>query len=86
MLVLDELWAGTLAPCAKAFYDQEDCRAASQRHMEADRRLRAELSGGQLALLDREQSAGAELEGVEQREMFYYGFRMGARLILDILE
>lgn len=85
MLVLDELWAGTLAPCAEAFYDKEDCRGASRRHMEADRRLRAALDGDQLALLDREQSACAALEAIEQREMFYYGFRMGARLMLDVL-
>ena len=85
MLVLDELWAGALAPCAEAFYDREDCRDASRRHMEADRRLRAALDEDQLALLDGEQGACAALEGIEQREMFYYGFRMGARLMLDVL-
>ena len=85
MDILKEIWNG-LSPKEKAFYEDAAYAEAMQRLTEQDALLRATLSQEQEKMLNAMQNEEAALSNANRQNMFLYGFRMGARLVLEIME
>lgn len=85
MEILKEIWNG-LSPKEKAFYEDAAYAEAMQRLTEQDALFRATLSQEQEKLLNAIQNEEAALSTANRQNMFLYGFCMGARLMLEILE
>ena len=85
MEILKEIWNG-LSAREKAFYEDETYAEATRRLTEQDALLRAMLSQEQEEMLNAMQIEEAALFQANRENMFLYGFRMGARLMLEVLE
>ena len=85
MEILKEIWNG-LSAREKAFYEDETYAEATRRLTEQDALLRAMLSQEQEEMLNAMQIEEAALSQANRENMFLYGFRMGARLMLEVLE
>lgn len=85
MEILKEIWNG-LSPKEKAFYEDAAYTEAMHRLTEKDALFRATLSQEQENLLNAIQNEEAALSNANRQYMFLYGFRMGARLMLEIME
>ncbi len=85
MEILKEIWNG-ISPKEKAFYEDAAYAEAMQRLTEQDALLRATLSQEQEKMLNAMQNEEAALSNANRQNMFLCGFRMGARLVLEIME
>ena len=85
METLKEIWNG-ISPKEKAFYEDAAYAEAMHRLTEKDALFRATLSQEQENLLNAIQNEEAALSNANRQNMFLYGFRMGARLMLEIME
>ncbi len=85
MGILDQIWNG-IAPKEKAFYEDAAYTEAMHRLAQQDALLRATLSQEQESQLNAMQKEEAALSAANRQNMFLYGFRMGARLMLEILD
>lgn len=85
MEILKEIWNG-ISPKEKAFYEDAAYAEAMQRLTEQDALLRSTLSQEQEKMLNAMQKEEAALSNANRQNMFLYGFRMGARLVLEIME
>ena len=85
MEILKEIWNG-LSPKEKAFYEDAAYTEAMHRLTEQDALFRATLSQEQEKMLNAMQKEEAALSNANRQNMFLYGFRMGTRLMLEIME
>ena len=85
METLKEIWNG-ISPKEKAFYEDAAYAEAMHRLTEQDTLFRATLSQEQEKMLNAMQKEEAALSNANRQNMFLYGFRMGARLVLEIME
>ena len=85
MEILKEIWNG-ISPKEKAFYEDAAYTEAMRRLTEQDALFRATLSQEQEKLLNAMQNEEAALSNANRQNMFLYGFRMGARLMLEVME
>lgn len=85
MEILKEIWNG-ISPKEKAFYEDAVYAETMHRLTEKDALFRATLSQEQENLLNAIQNEEAALSNANRQNMFLYGFRMGARLMLEVLE
>ena len=85
MEILKEIWNG-LTPKEKAFYEDAAYAEVMHRLTEKDALFRATLSQEQEKMLNAMQNEEAALSTANRQNMFLYGFRMGARLVLEIME
>jgi len=83
--ILDELWYGNIYPhriCRESGKDAKELMGYIARHHED---LKATLSDEQSKILEKFDSCFAELTDINEREIFTYAFRLGAKIMLDIL-
>ena len=83
--VLEDLWYGNICPSS-------DCRDISKETKElmgyiADHhsRLRSTLTDEQNELLEKFDDCYAELTDINEREIFVYAFKLGARIAIEVL-
>lgn len=85
MYVLNKLWRGEISPCEK--YIQAGSELDNLLHLLCQREemLRSSLSPESKKLLSEYQNVREEMQNLENSDCFYEGFRMGAKMMLDIL-
>ena len=83
--ILEELWYGNVCP-------SNDCREATKETKElmgyiADHHdsLRAMLTDKQKELLEKFDDCYAELTDINEREIFAYAFRLGAKIAIEVM-
>ena len=86
MTVLNELWYGNIAPST-------DCRLSTKETKELigyiathHDNLSATLDEKQKDILQRFDDCWSELSEINEREIFTYAFRLGARIMLEVLK
>ena len=67
------------------FCKSEEYREALKKLIDADNSLRESLSADQIALLDAAKECNNRLNEIVTAESFANGFRLGVRLILEVL-
>ena len=82
---LEELWYGNLCPQTDAAggtgEEKERMRDLSRHH----ERLMATLAEGQKELFEQFDDCYAEVTGIRECEIFSCGFRLGARMVMEIM-
>ena len=83
--ILEELWYGNLCPIENY---RESCEQMSdlteyiKRHRND---LKATMSDEQKAIFEKLDDCSDELDNMSQREIFAYGFRLGARIAVEVM-
>lgn len=83
--ILEELWYGNLCPIENY---RESCEQMSdlteyiKRHRND---LKATMSDEQKAIFEKLDDCSDELDNMSQREIFAYGFRLGARIAFEVM-
>ena len=84
--ILKNLYHGKITPDTKQFVSGSDYERWLTILTDCDEKLRIELTNEQAALLTSLQNAQAELNGIANCEDFAEGFRLGAQMMLAVLE
>lgn len=84
--ILEELWYGNVCPdigCRTASEERKELLGYVAKHYD---KLRATLADGQQEILEKFDDCRAELTDREEREIFVYAFRLGARIAMEIMQ
>ena len=84
--ILSELYHGNLNPVAKSVVPGSEFQKRQREVAELEERLMAQLDEGQQTLLQDFITAQSNLLYISGEERFTGGFRMGAKMILEIFE
>jgi hypothetical protein len=84
--ILSELYHGNLNPVAKAVDQGSEYQMCQHKVADLEEKLMAQLDEEQQKLLQDFISAQGELNYISGEERFTDGFRMGAKLILELFE
>ena len=83
--IIDELFYGNITPNERTFARDSEYGQALEQLTEAEEILRHVLDKEDREVLDRLTDAQQTMDAIATREYFADGFRLGAKLMLDIL-
>lgn len=82
--IIEELWCANIDPsinCRKINEENKELMEYVARHHDD---LQATLSDDQKKILEKLDDCYAELTGINERKIFSYAFRLGARIAIEI--
>ena len=85
MGILEELWYGNVCPntgCCEATKETKELMGYIADHHD---NLRATLTDKQKEILEKFDDCYAELTDINEREIFVYAFRLGAKIMLEVM-
>ena len=85
MYILDELYAGNVNPAERTFQRNDSYAKTMDQLAEAEEQLSRRLDDTGKEQLKRFQACQADVSSMDQFYAFKTGFRLGARIMLDIL-
>lgn len=85
MSILEELYNGNISPIERFIKDGSEYSKLFNSVNENEDRLFEHLSREQKALYESIAESKGMLEGISEKEIFIDGFRLGARIMLEIL-
>ena len=85
MLFLEEFWNGNISPGEGSYHPQKEYRTLLNIMEQCEDHLKAKLSQEDFAVFVKYQDADREFGCLEVGDNFMDGFRMGAKVILDVL-
>ncbi|MBQ7980699.1 MAG: hypothetical protein IJ305_03725 [Oscillospiraceae bacterium] len=83
--VLEELWYGNICPnvaCRKGTKEARELMGYMADHYD---HLQSTLTGKQKEILEKFEDCHAELMDINEREIFAYAFKLGARIAIEML-
>ena len=85
MLFLKEFWHGNIAPGEGRYHSRKEYKEAWKVVEQTEDELKERLTSEDWELFTRYQDADREYSCLEVGDNFMDGFRMGAKVILDVL-
>ena len=85
MYILDALWRGKIMPNERIIKPDSDYRRLAAKVTEECEKFRSELSPEGKKHFNEFEMLQNELNSISEEEVFIEAFRMGARMILDII-
>ena len=85
MLFLEEFWNGNIAPGEGRYHSKKEYKEAWRLVESMEDKLKEQLSSEDWEVFTQYQEAEAKAGDIEDADIFIEGFRMGARVILDVL-
>ena len=85
MYLLDKLWKGDIAPSERYIRPGSEYKRKSKAFCDAAERLQEQLSPEGKSLWEDVDRLKADMAMLSEEDIFIYGFRMGARMILDVV-
>ena len=85
MYELRKLWRGQISPGERYIHEDSPYWHASQKHFDALHALYAMFSPEAKQQYERVEELAMNMIRIDTEEAFIQGFRLGARLILDVL-
>ena len=85
MLFLEEFWHGNISPGEGRYHPKKEYSKLLNIMEQCEDHLKAKLSKEDLAVFVKYQDADREYSCLEVGDNFMDGFRMGAKVILDVL-
>ncbi len=85
MYILEDLWSGNVQPYEQSFRQGDEYAQALRQTIEAETELDAVLSEDGKKAFQKYQAAQREVMVITDCQTFSKGFRMGAKIMLDIL-
>lgn len=86
MTVLKELWYGNISPSTDCRHTTKETKELMGYIATHHENLEATLDEKQKDILQRFDDCWSELSEINEREMFTYAFRLGARIMLEVLQ
>ena len=85
MYVLEDLCWGNVAPMDKVVREGSEYRRLQKKDTELGRKLRETLGREQKDILKEQEEVQTSMMAIMEQDVFICGFRLGARVILDVL-
>ena len=85
MLFLEEFWNGNISPGEGRYHSKKEYKDAWRLVESMEDKLKEQLSSEDWEVFTQYQEAEAKAGDIEGADIFIEGFRMGARVILDVL-
>lgn len=85
MVFLEDFWNGDIEPMEHRFFPKEEYAKVFHRIERYEEAIKAELSETGLTALEEFKQAQLDSASLIERDSFIGGFRMGARVIMDVL-
>ena len=85
MYLLEQLWRGNLAPSERYIRSDSEYKKATQAFCDATEKMEKELSPEGKKYWREVADRQSDMTMLAEEDIFIYGFRMGARMILDII-
>ena len=85
MYLLDKLWRGDIAPSERFVRKNSEYSQVAKRFCDEIETFLSDLSPEAKKQMEIVDSLRAEMNYLHEEDIFIYGFRMGARMILDVV-
>ena len=85
MDTLEDLYYGNLFPHEKSAKIDDETKELLNLLNRNEEKLMATLSDGQKEIFEKYKDCNREISEISEREIFLNGFRMGARIIIDVV-
>ena len=85
MLFLEDFWNGNISPGEGRYHARTEYKEVWRLVEKLEDQLKEQLSAEDWELFTQYQEAEAKAGDIEDSDIFIEGFRMGARVILDVL-
>ena len=85
MSILEELWYGRINPSQRMQPDDKSAAELTEQIVEKEDELAALLSDEAKEILDQMRDKQLDLSTSNEREAFISGFRLGARIMLEVM-
>lgn len=85
MLFLEEFWNGNIAPGEGRYHSKKEYKEAWKLVESMEDQLKERLSSEDWELFTQYQEAEVRAGDIEDSDIFIEGFRMGVKIILDVL-
>lgn len=86
MQVLSDLWYGNIAPHERTIPRNNEYRKLLQQLTEHGNQIRIAFTPDLKTIFDEYESIYTTINAKNEEEAFILGFRLGAKMILDVLE
>lgn len=86
MKILDELWYGNITPNERYIPPKSQFAKQIDLIVRNEEKLTALLSDEAKEIFEKLQDCQSELSGINEREAFVSGFRLGAKIIIEVME
>ena len=86
MRVLSELWYGNIDPQGRSIPRNSEYKQILNKICEYEEKFRETFSSEQQALLEDYENASISLMAITEEASFVHGFRLGAKIMLEVLE
>lgn len=85
MYELKKLWRGQISPSERRIREDSAYRQVSNRHSKELDVLYKMISPEAIKQYEKVEQLGIDMTNIDEEETFIIGFRMGARMMIDIL-
>ena len=85
MYLLEQLWRGNIAPSERYIRSNSEYKKASVAFCDAAEKMEKELTAEGKQLWREVANLQSDMNVLAEEDIFIYGFRMGARMILDVV-
>ena len=83
--IIEELWSGNIYSDVKRSYSKEEADRLMNYIADHHRNLHESLNDQQKELFEKFDDCRAELNSINEREMFVYAFSLGARIAFEVM-
>ena len=85
MFVLEDLWRGRVTPCARNFHENSEYSKLLNEMTNLSQKIAAELGPEGRMAFEHHEDLQNLIIGIGEQDAFIDGFRLGARLLLDVI-
>ena len=85
MSALENLYYGNTNPCALSIKQNSELKELLQTMTESEKSLIEQFTDEERNLYNQLKDCDTKISDITQREMFIQGFKMGARLMLEVM-
>ena len=85
MYLLDKLWRGDIAPSDRYIRPDSEYKKVARAFCDVADRLQDQLAPEGKKLWEEADRLKSDMVMLTEEDVFIYGFRMGARMILDVI-
>ena len=83
--ILEELWYGNICPIESYRESHEQTSDLTEYIRRHRKDLKDTMTDEQKAIFEKLDDCSDELENMSRREIFAYGFRLGARIAIEVM-
>ena len=84
--LLEELWYGNITPDISGHNLTPESKKLSDHLFHHHEELYSTLNKEQKKIIEKYDDCYAELIGINERDIFTYGFKLGARIAIELME